>query len=190
MSIFLHWVEGYCWHCCTLKALLCLLWSKLFLWSHVVTNCSVEIFQNECIWFLRSREHHVSVCASVCHSSSAYFHGYRKTGWSMKACLLQTSWCALITALCASYPAVMGERWTERAWPQSRACGRRGACMAVKIQQEVEHKGMKKGWEMVSGWKTAVGLPIRDTQHDNGDTLMKRQQRHRMMQSKISQKTA
>lgn len=139
MSIFLHWVEGYCWHCCTLKALLCLLWSKLFLWSHVVTNCSVEIFQNECIWFLRSREHHVSVCARVCHSSSAYFHGYSKTGWSMKACLLQTSWCALITALCASYPAVMGGEmdresvttkqslWEKRCMYGSKNTARSGA---------------------------------------------------------------
>lgn len=38
----------------------------------------------------------------VCHHTGTYFHGYGDPGWSMKVGLLQTSLCALITALCVS----------------------------------------------------------------------------------------
>lgn len=63
-----------------------------------------------------SQEHHIPlcVCVRVCHHSGTYFHGYSDPGWPMKACLLQTSLCALITALCVSYPAVTGGRKEDR----------------------------------------------------------------------------
>lgn len=35
----------------------------------------------------------------------------------------------------------------------------------------MEHKGAKQGGgEVESGWNTAGGPPLRDTQHDNGDS--------------------
>lgn len=34
----------------------------------------------------------------------------------------------------------------------------------------MEHKGMKKGGKMESGYKITVGPPMRDMQQDNGDT--------------------
>lgn len=60
----------------------------------------------------------------ACHRSGTYFHGYSDPGWPMKACLLQTLVCALITAQCVSFPA---ERWVRRRVTEgkSKARGRK-----------------------------------------------------------------
>lgn len=76
---------------------------------------TVKIFQNECIRYLRSQKHHIPVCVCMCHHSGTYFHGYGDPVWPMKVCLLQTSLCALIIALCVSYPAVRGGRRTRKS---------------------------------------------------------------------------
>lgn len=73
--------------------------------------------------------------------------------------------------VCSHYCPVCVLPSCERGGEGHRERHDNAELVGVKIQQKVEHEGMKKGGEMSeSGWKTAVGPPMRDTQHDNGDT--------------------
>ena len=150
-------------HICVLVGRYCLPFSlhspELLLWSSVATNCKVKWSKNLSEWMHlvseESRAPHPCVC--LWHHSGTYFHGYSDPGWPLKACLLQTSLRALITALYVSYPAVRrGKRGTERVSLQCGACGRKDACTGVKIQRKVEHKGMNK-WKAVG--RLLKGLP-------------------------------
>lgn len=103
-------------------------------------------------------------CVCVCRHSGTYFHGYGDPGWPMKACLLQTLLCALISALCVSCPAVRGVMGGHRGWDDSMG---EKMNVWVKVQWKVEHKGaMERLLKGLLPW---------------GVTPVKRQQRHRLM---------
>lgn len=103
------------------------------------------------------------LCTCVWHHSGTYFHGYSDPGWPLKACLLQTSLCALITALCVSFPA---ERREERRAVEGWACWSEEALTALVMQCKVEQEKANKSL----GMGTAIEHIIGDIQRNNEDT--------------------
>lgn len=115
---------------------------------------SVKIFQKG-IHVVSEEPGAPHLCVCVCHHTGTYFHGYGDPGWSMKAGLLQTSLCALITALCVSYPAVrVGKRDRESWMTMQSLWEKRCRSQQTKIQQ----KWSTREWRKAARWRVVIRL--------------------------------
>lgn len=112
---------------------------------------SVKIFHNECMWFLRSQEHHVSVYVCVITLVLISMVTVIQDGlWKWASCRHR---CVLSLLPCVC-PIQLWEweRGTERVGRQCRAYGRKDERMGTKKQQ----KWSTREWRKTARWRVVI----------------------------------